>query len=181
MPDAVFSHPRRAGVYDALDPDHSDLDTHVDLVDELGATSVLDVGWGSGTPACRLADAGVEVLGLDPAAAFVEVARAKAGAEEVVWVVVMAVEVAGDRAHAGRFDLCTMSANVAQVFLGDQEWADTLEAVRTCGRRGGSGFRDAGARRPRLAAVDQAGQPPGGRRARSGAGGGLGGGHRGRR
>lgn len=137
MPDAVFSHPRLAGVYDALDPDRSDLDAYVDLVGELGAASVLDVGCGTGTLACRLAAGGVEVLALDPAQASVEVARAKVGAEKVAWAVATVVEVAAHPDHAGRFDLCTMTANVAQVFLEDQEWLATLEAVRACLRRGG--------------------------------------------
>ena len=137
MPDAVFSHPRLAGVYDALDPDRSDLDTYVDLVRELGAASVLDVGCGTGTLACRLAVDGVEVFALDPARASVEVARTKVGAEQVEWAVATVVEVADDPAHRGRFDLCTMTANVAQVFVEDQEWAATLEAVHACLRPGG--------------------------------------------
>ena len=137
MPDAAFSHPRLAGVYDALDPDRSDLDTYVDLVRELGAASVLDVGCGTGTLACRLVADGVEVCALDPAQASVEVARTKVGAERVEWVVATVVEVAGDPARRGRYDLCTMTANVAQVFVEDQEWLATLDAVRACLRPGG--------------------------------------------
>ena len=137
MPDALFSHPRLARVYDPLDPDRSDLDTYVDLVHELGAATVLDVGCGTGTLACRLVGEGVEVLALDPAKASVEVARAKAGAEGVEWVVATAPEVAADAAHRARFDLCTMSANVAQVFVDDAEWLATLEAVHACLRPGG--------------------------------------------
>ena len=44
MPDAVVDHPRVACVYDPLDPDRSELDTYVSLVDEFGVASVLDVG-----------------------------------------------------------------------------------------------------------------------------------------
>ena len=137
MPDAVFSHPRLAPVYDPLDPDRSDLDAYVHLVHELGAATVLDVGCGTGTLACRLAAAGVEVLALDPAEASVDVARSKAGAEQVRWVVATAVEVAADPARHARYDLCTMTANVAQVFVEDHEWLDTLEAVHALLRPGG--------------------------------------------
>ena len=42
MPDAVFDDPRLAAIYDALDPDRSDLDAYVAMVDEFGARSVLD-------------------------------------------------------------------------------------------------------------------------------------------
>lgn len=96
MPDAVFSHPRLAPVYDALGLDRSDLDTYVDLVRELHAASVVDVGCGTGTLACRLAGLDVEVLALDPAAASVEVARTKDDAAQVEWVVGTVTDVAND-------------------------------------------------------------------------------------
>jgi SAM-dependent methyltransferase len=69
VPDALFDDPRLAALYDALDPDRSDLDAYVAIVDELGARRVLDVGCGTGTFACLLAQRGVEVVGLDPAGA----------------------------------------------------------------------------------------------------------------
>lgn len=137
MPDAVFSHPRVARVYDPLDPDRSDLDTYVDLVDELGATSVLDVGCGTGTLACRLAVSGVDVLGVDPAPASVDVARSKPAAHLVEWVVGTAPDVAAGPRSWGRYDLATMTANVAQVFVDDADWSDTLRAIRRCLRPGG--------------------------------------------
>ncbi len=124
-------------MYDPLDPDRSDLDTYVDLVHEFGAASVLDVGCGTGTLACRLADSGVDVLGVDPAEASVDVARRKPGADRVEWVVGTAPEVAADPSRRKRYDLATMTANVAQVFTDDADWADTLRAVRTCLRPGG--------------------------------------------
>lgn len=43
-------------------------------------------GTGTGTFACRLARRGIDVVGLDPAAASFDVARGKAGAEKVRWV-----------------------------------------------------------------------------------------------
>lgn len=137
MPDASFSHPRLARVYDPLDPDRSDLDAYVALVQALGATTVLDVGCGTGTLACRLAGLGVHVLGVDPAAASVDVARGKPDADRVEWVVGTAPDLAGEPAQRRRFDLATMTANVAQVFLTDEDWHATLTAVRTCLRPGG--------------------------------------------
>jgi SAM-dependent methyltransferase len=132
VPDAVFDHPRLAAIYDDLDPDRSDLDAYVALVGELGARSVLDVGCGTGTFALMLARAGVEVVGVDPAAASVEVARGKPGADQVTWIV-------GDATALPplQVDLATMTANVAQVFLTDDDWVATLRGIHGALRPGG--------------------------------------------
>lgn len=137
MPDAIFDHPRLAGVYDPLDPDRSDLDVYIDLAVTLGVRRVLDVGCGTGTLACLLAARGISVLGVDPAGASLDVARAKPGAEGVEWIEGTAPDVAADPAREGSFDLATMTANVAQVFLTDEDWLATLQAVHICLRPGG--------------------------------------------
>jgi SAM-dependent methyltransferase len=132
VPDAIFDDPWLARVYDPLDPDRSDLDAYVALVDHLAARSVLDIGCGTGTFACMLARRGIEVTGVDPAAAMLEVARSKAGADAVQWV-------HGDATTlpALQVDAAFMTANVAQVFLTDDEWAATLTAARQALRPGG--------------------------------------------
>jgi SAM-dependent methyltransferase len=50
----------------------------VELADELGATSVLDVGCGSGPLFKPLAERGIRVTGVDPAEAMVDLARKQA-------------------------------------------------------------------------------------------------------
>ena len=52
MPDEVFEHPRLVAIYDALDPDRSDLDGYVGIARELGARRVLDIGCGTGRSPC---------------------------------------------------------------------------------------------------------------------------------
>ena len=138
MPDAIFDHPRLARVYDPLDPDRSDLDGYMNLVDEFGAGAVLDVGCGTGTFCSRLAaERGLRVLGVDPAGASVAVARTKAGPDQVTWVVGTALTLAADPLQRQQYDLATMTANVAQVFLDDEDWLANLRAVRACLRRRG--------------------------------------------
>lgn len=137
MADPIFDHPRLARVYDALEGERADLDTYVDVAAAIGARTVLDVGCGTGNLACRLATAGLAVVGVDPARASVDVARGKPGADAVGWIVGTAPDVAADAAYRHRFDLATMTANVAQVFVDDADWAATLQAVRRCLRPGG--------------------------------------------
>lgn len=86
MTDAVFAHPRLAAVYDSFDGERSDLALYVALVEEFGARSVLDIGCGTGSFCCLLAARGIGVVGLDPAAASLDVARGKPDAEKVRWV-----------------------------------------------------------------------------------------------
>jgi ubiquinone/menaquinone biosynthesis C-methylase UbiE len=122
--DAHFSERRLAEVYDPLDPDRSDLDAYVAMVDEFGAHSVLDIGCGTGTLACLLARRGLTATAVDPAAASLAVARTKPGADRVRWVHGYATDL-----PPLQVDLATMTGNVAQVFLTDAAWAATLGAA----------------------------------------------------
>jgi SAM-dependent methyltransferase len=117
MADALFEERRLADIYDPLDPDRGDLDAYAALVAEFGARSVLDIGCGTGTFACLLAGRGVDVTGLDPAAASLDVARGKPGADHVRWLHGEATSL-----PALQVELVTMTGNVAQVFLTDGEW-----------------------------------------------------------
>jgi ubiquinone/menaquinone biosynthesis C-methylase UbiE len=130
--DPIFADPRLAELYDLLDDDRNDLDAYVALVDELGARSVVDLGCGTGTFACTLARRGLDVVGVDPAAASLAVARRKPGADGVRWI-------GGDATALPDVgaDLVTMTANVAQVFLTDEAWSSTLQACRRALGRGG--------------------------------------------
>ncbi|MGH2820200.1 MAG: class I SAM-dependent methyltransferase [Actinomycetota bacterium] len=132
MPDDIFEHPRLVAIYDALDPDRSDLEVYINIAEELGAHSVLDVGCGTGTFALLLADRGLEVIGVDPAAGSLEVAQSKPGAERVRWVHGDALSL-----PAVQVDLATMTGNVAQAIVDQPDWEGTLVAVHAALRPGG--------------------------------------------
>ncbi|GLW54462.1 class I SAM-dependent methyltransferase [Kitasatospora phosalacinea] len=132
MADECFTLPALAALYDGLDPDRSDLLPYLRLVDEFGASDVLDLGCGTGVFALLLAGRGVRVLGVDPAAASVEVARGKPGAERVRWLVGDATDLPPQRA-----DLVTMTANAAQEITDPARWRATLRGVRDALRPGG--------------------------------------------
>lgn len=131
-PDAIFADPRLAGVYDTFDGDRTDLELYVRIVDELAARTVLDVGCGTGSLACMLAARGVQVVGVDPAAASLDVARQKPGAEAVRWI-------HGDATILPPLsvDLATMTANVAQAIVDPAAWAGTLAGVHAALRPDG--------------------------------------------
>lgn len=125
MADAIFEEPRLAAIYDAIDDDRSDLEVYAALVAELGAHVVRDVGCGTGTFACMLAAAGKRVIGIDPAAASLDVARRKPAGGRVRWL-----EGEATGLPPAQADLVTMTGNVAQVFLTDTEWTAVLAAAR---------------------------------------------------
>lgn len=133
MSDAIFDDARLAAIYDALDPDRSDLDAYLAMVDEFGSRSVLDLGCGTGVFALMLVGRGIDVIGVDPAGASLDVARAKPGAERVTWVRGDARAIPAGVA----VDAVTMTANVAQVFLTDADWLATLAAIHAALRPGG--------------------------------------------
>lgn len=124
MPDEIFAHPTLAAIYDDLDGERDDLDHWLAIVEEFGTRSVLDIGCGTGIFACRVAALGLDVTGVDPAAASLDVARRRPGADHVRWIL-------GDvtTGPSVPVDLATMTGNVAQVFLDDDEWLTTLRAV----------------------------------------------------
>jgi SAM-dependent methyltransferase len=119
-------------VYDDLDPDRSDLEAYVAIAQSLDARTVLDIGCGTGSFALMLADEGMDVIGLDPAAASLAVARGKPGAERVRWI-------PGDARALPplQVDLATMTANVAQAIVEPDDWHATLAAANSALRPGG--------------------------------------------
>lgn len=122
VPDAIFSDPALARLYDALNPFDDYYRGLLDLA-EPGPLRVLDIGCGTGRVARALAGRGHDVTGLDPAAAMLDVARSHDVDERVRWVV-------GDAGQtdlgAAQFDLVLMTGNVFQVFLDDAEARQVL-------------------------------------------------------
>src|ERR1700753_4411187 len=113
MADALFGEPRLAAIYDAVEGERRvDLDHYLAIAAELGARSLLDVGCGTGILARRAAGQGLDVTGVDPAGASLDVARSKPGADKVRWL-------QGDATGLPELqvDLATITANVAHVFL----------------------------------------------------------------
>lgn len=132
MADECFRHPRLAAIYDGLDSDRGDLDVYLRMAEEWGARRVLDIGCGTGVFALLLADRGIDVVGVDPAQASIDVARAKPGGDRVRWI-------RGDATALPplHVDLATMTANVAQAIVDPTAWRQTLRGAYAALRPGG--------------------------------------------
>jgi len=119
----VFDDALLAAVYDDLDPWAASDDFYLGLAREIGG-AVLDLGCGTGRLACRIAAEGLEVVGADPAAGMLGVARSRPGTEAVAWV-----QSDGQSLRlARRFDLITMTGHAFQALLSD---ADALAVLET--------------------------------------------------
>ncbi|ANY05789.1 class I SAM-dependent methyltransferase [Pseudonocardia sp. HH130630-07] len=133
MSDECFSAPQLAGIYDVLHPNRNDLEPYLCLVRELGARRALDIGCGTGVFALLMAARGLEVIGVDPAEASIDVARAKPGGHHVHWI-------SGDAtalADLATVDVATMTGNVAQAIVDPLMWRQTLRAAYRALRPGG--------------------------------------------
>ncbi|WP_212911500.1 bifunctional 2-polyprenyl-6-hydroxyphenol methylase/3-demethylubiquinol 3-O-methyltransferase UbiG [Streptomyces sp. TS71-3] len=132
MVDECFGHPRLAAIYDPLNRDRGDLDAYLRMAEEFGTRRLLDIGCGTGVLAHLLADRGVDVVGVDPARASLDVARGKPGAERIRWI-------HGDATALPplQVDLATMTGNVAQAIVDPGVWQETLRRAHASLRPGG--------------------------------------------
>jgi len=133
LADRIFENQKLAGIYDLLNSlDCPDLDLYINIVEEYKVQTVIDLGCGTGSFACKLAAVEKDVFAVDPAAASLNVAKRKNYANKVNW-------------HHGTIailpdlqaDLITMTGNVAQVFLTDDDWISTLKGCRNLLKPGG--------------------------------------------
>jgi ubiquinone/menaquinone biosynthesis C-methylase UbiE len=128
----LYGDPRLVDLYDLLNPAAADTAFYLDLAQSLGAIRVLDIGCGTGLLACALAERGHDVTGVDPSAAMLAVARSRAGGERVTWI-----EGEAGAARSADADFALMSGHVAQVFVDDTSWRQTLSAAYEALRPGG--------------------------------------------
>jgi predicted TPR repeat methyltransferase len=85
QPDEVFEQGPLAALYDYFNPWGAGDEFYLRLARESGGR-VLDLGCGTGMLACRMAQEGMSVTGVDPAEGMLCVARSRPGNERVAWV-----------------------------------------------------------------------------------------------
>lgn len=121
-------------IYDTINPYADDAQPRFyrQLAAELGASSIVDLGCGTGLITCELARRGYRLTGVDPAPAMVDIARRRAYGDRVKWI-------DGDASGAGTpdADLAIMTGHVAQFLLTEESWHATLAALHAALRPGG--------------------------------------------
>ena len=127
-----FYDPRLVAVYDTLNPIAEYERFYLDLATKLSASSIVDVGCGTGLLTCELARRGHRLVGVEPSDAMLDVAKRRRGCERVRWV-------GGDARQLGESgaDLAIMTGHVAQIIGDDEVWSTTLTAVLGALRPGG--------------------------------------------
>jgi SAM-dependent methyltransferase len=127
-----FTDPHLVALYDTLNPFAADTAFYMELAAGLSASSIVDIGCGTGLLTCELARRGHRVTGVDPSSAMLDVARDRSGGKCVRWI-------EGDASKLGeaQVDLAIMTGHVAQVILDDESWHATLAATHRALRPGG--------------------------------------------
>ena len=129
-----FTDPRLVAIYDTVNRYAPDTQPrfYLGLAVELGVTSIVDLGCGTGLITCELARHGYRLTGVDPAPAMLDLARQRECGDRVRWI-------DGDASRLGRpdADLAIMTGHVAQFFVTDESWHATLIALRAALRPGG--------------------------------------------
>jgi ubiquinone/menaquinone biosynthesis C-methylase UbiE len=120
--DRLYSDPELAQFYDLENGWAEDLDYCTGLAE--GCASVLDLGCGTGLFAASLAHR-CSVVGVDPAAAMLDIAARRPGGEQVQWMQRDARTIRLDR----RFDLVVLTGHAFQVFLTDDDRAAVLRTI----------------------------------------------------
>ena len=133
---AEFTDPRLVAIYETVNPYAADAQPgfYSRLASDIHASSIVDLGCGTGLITRDLARQGYEMIGVDPSPAMLEIARHRPEGHRVRWIV-------GDVTRLGPVgvaaDLAIMTGHVAQFFVTDESWQDALIALRAALRPGG--------------------------------------------
>ena len=123
--DLNYTDARLVEVYDLDNPWAEDTDFYFSLAGP-SPCRVLDLGCGTGTLCCALAQQGHRVTGVDPAGPMLVIAAGKPYAEKVEWIQCRAQDFRSEN----RFDLIVMMGHVFQIFLTDEELLAVLGTMR---------------------------------------------------
>jgi len=119
---SLYDAPDLAQFYDLENPWGADFDACTQMAQ--GAQSILDLGCGTGELVARLAP-NMRATGVDPAAAMLDIARARPGGDHASWV----QGDARDLDLGQHFDLVVLTGHTFQVFLHEQDQRAMLATI----------------------------------------------------
>jgi SAM-dependent methyltransferase len=127
-----FYDPRLVAIFDTMNPFGDYHAFYLKLAARLSASLIIDIGCGSGTLTCALANQGHQLIGIEPSSPLIERARQRPHCQGVQWI-------EGGAAQLGDFqaDLAIMTGHVAQFFLDDDVWQAALIAIHRALKPGG--------------------------------------------
>lgn len=118
-----FSDQRLAAAYDSLNALGQDGEFFYKLMEKLSAKTIIDLGCGTGLLTSELAKRGHKMIGIEPAAAMLDIARSKPYADKVQWI-----QGGYEKFKGLSADAVLMTSHVAQFFLDNNEWQAMLKA-----------------------------------------------------
>lgn len=119
-------------VYDQINQWGKDDEFFLALLKKLSIDKLADLGCGTARLTSHFAKAGYRIIAINPNEEAIEYAKSKKCTGDVTWVV-------GDSSNLqeNTFDAVIMTANVAQVFLTDKSWQQTISDVYRALKPGG--------------------------------------------
>src|SRR5215212_11409108 len=81
-----FSDLRLVAIYDTVNPIAEYETFYLDLAEKLSASSIIDIGCGTGLLTCELAKRDHRLIGVEPSSAMLALAQRRACAEGVEWI-----------------------------------------------------------------------------------------------
>jgi SAM-dependent methyltransferase len=120
-----FSDRRLVALYDTLNPFGEDSEFFCKQAEIRAAKTIIDLGCGTGLLTVELAKRGHQMTGIEPSEAMLAVARAKPYADQIKWI-----QGSFERMDGLRADMVLMTSHVAQFFLDDSAWRDTLQSAQ---------------------------------------------------
>jgi ubiquinone/menaquinone biosynthesis C-methylase UbiE len=124
MDDTNYTDPEFVQFYDIENGWSTDRSYCLDLAKD--RTSVLDLGCGTGSLAVEIARSGVShVIGVDPAAAMLAIARHREGGNHVTWIEADARSLRLQQ----KFDLIVLTCHAFQCFLTEPDQSAALQTI----------------------------------------------------
>lgn len=133
MTSTQFSNPLLVATYDALNTLGDDSEFFCQLAKKLSASTIIDLGCGTGLLTCELAKRGHKMIGVEPAGAMLDIARHKLYGNQIQWI-----EGGYEKFDGLKADMVLLTSHVAQFFLDDNEWQSMLKAAYKALNPGGN-------------------------------------------